>query len=50
MPWAWILLPVPNTVTEFKEFLDGRLIADVRYGIDAGGLRQIPAAVQGRPL
>ena len=44
------LLPVPNTVTEFKEFLDGRLIADVRYGIDAGGLRQIPAAVQGRPL
>ena len=47
--WAWILLPVPNTVTEFKEFLDGRLIADVRYGIDASGLRQIPAAVQGRP-
>ncbi|MGO9057689.1 MAG: hypothetical protein ACLQU2_09945 [Candidatus Binataceae bacterium] len=43
------LLPVPNTVTEFREFLDGRPIADVRYKIDASGLREIPTAVQGRP-
>jgi hypothetical protein len=41
--------PVPNTATEFKEILDGRLIADVTYRIDASGLREIPAAVQGRP-
>ena len=43
------LLPIPNTATEFKEFLDGSLIADVSYGIDGHGLREIPAAVQGRP-
>jgi len=42
-------LPVPNTATEFKEFLDGRLIADVTYKIDASSLREIPAALQGRP-
>ena len=42
-------LPVPNTVTEFTEFLDGRTIADVTYRIDASGLREISAAVQGRP-
>ena len=42
-------LPVPNSTTEFREFLDGRLIADVTYSIDANGLREIPAAVQGRP-
>ena len=35
-------LPVPNRATEFKEFLDGRLIADVTYTIDANGLRKIP--------
>ena len=40
-------LPVPNTVTEFTEFLDGRTIADVTYRIDASGLREISAAVQG---
>jgi len=43
-------LPVPNTSTEFKEFIDGRLVADVTYRIDASGLRDIPAEVQGRPL
>jgi hypothetical protein len=42
-------LPMPNTATEFKEFIAGRLIADVTYRIDASGLREIPAAVQGRP-
>jgi hypothetical protein len=42
-------LPVPNTATEFKEFLDGRPIADVTYTIDANGLREIPVAAQGRP-
>jgi hypothetical protein len=42
-------LPVPNTVTEFKEFLDGRPITDVTYRINAGGLREIPATVQGQP-
>jgi hypothetical protein len=42
-------LPTPNTATEFKEFLNGRLIADVTYRIDASGLREIPTAVQGRP-
>ncbi|MGA6973726.1 MAG: hypothetical protein WBY93_19010 [Candidatus Binatus sp.] len=42
-------LPVPNTATEFKEFLDDRLITDVTYRIDASGLREIPSAVQGRP-
>jgi hypothetical protein len=41
--------PVPNTETEFKEFLDGRLIGDVTYRIDASGLREIPGVVQGRP-
>ena len=39
----------PNTATGFKEFLDGRLIADVTYKTDASGLREIPTAVQGRP-
>jgi hypothetical protein len=42
-------LPVPNTVTDFREFLDGRLITDVTYRIDASGLREIPSTVQGRP-
>jgi len=42
-------LPVPNTVTEFEEFLGGRLITDVTYRINASGLRDIPATVQGRP-
>jgi hypothetical protein len=42
-------LPVPNTATEFKEVLDGRLIADVTYRIDASGLREISKSVQGRP-
>jgi hypothetical protein len=42
-------LPVPNTATEFKEFLDDRLITKVTYRIDASGLREIPSAVQGRP-
>jgi hypothetical protein len=42
-------LPMPNTTTEFKEYLDGRLIADVTYGIDANGLREIPGAAQSRP-
>jgi hypothetical protein len=41
--------PVPDTTTGFDEFLDGRLIGDVTYKIDASGLREIPAAVQGRP-
>ncbi len=41
-------LPVPNRATEFKEFLDGRLIADVTYTIDANGLRKIPAPTQER--
>jgi len=39
--------PVPNTATEFEEFLDGRLIADVTYRTDASGLREIPTAAQG---
>src|ERR1035437_4111127 len=42
-------LPLPNTATQFKEFLDGRLMADVTYTIDASSLREIPAALQGRP-
>jgi hypothetical protein len=42
-------LPIPNAATEFKEFLDGRLIDDVTYRIDANGLRDIPIAVQGGP-
>lgn len=42
-------LPVPKTATEFKEFLDDRLITKVTYRIDASGLREIPSAVQGRP-
>jgi hypothetical protein len=42
-------LPIPNTVTEFSEYLDGRLIADVMYRINASGLREIPNAMQGRP-
>jgi hypothetical protein len=42
-------LPVPDTPLEFREFLAGRMIADVTYGIDANGLREIPAAVQGGP-
>jgi hypothetical protein len=41
--------PIANTVTEFKEFLDGRPIADVTYRIDASGLREIASSVQGRP-
>ena len=42
-------LPLPNTTTDFEEFLDGRMIADVNYGIDRNRLREIPAQVQGRP-
>jgi hypothetical protein len=42
-------LPVPNSTTEFREFLDGRVIADVTYTMDGNGLREIPASVQGRP-
>lgn len=42
-------LPVPNTATRFEEFLDGRLIGDVTYGIDVSGLREIPSSVQGGP-
>jgi len=42
-------LPVPNSTTEFREFLDGRLIDDVTYRIDSSGLREIPSTVQGRP-
>ena len=56
VPEAWRLnamglgsLPVPNTATEFKEFLDGGLIADVTYRTDGSGLRKIPTAVQGGP-
>ncbi|MGC1679504.1 MAG: hypothetical protein WA740_18370, partial [Candidatus Binataceae bacterium] len=41
--------PVPNTTIVFKESLGGRLIGDVTYTIDANGLREIPAAVQGGP-
>jgi hypothetical protein len=55
-PQAWLhnarglgSAPVPNTATKFREYLDGRLIADVMYRINASGLREIPAAVQGRP-
>ena len=39
----------PNAKTRFREFLNGRLIDDVTYGIDRNGLREIPRAVQGRP-
>lgn len=39
-------LPLPNLATEFREFLDGRLIADVTYTIDANGLRKIPISTQ----
>jgi hypothetical protein len=42
-------LPMPNSVTEFKELVNGQLIADVTYKIDASRLREIPASVQGRP-
>src|ERR1700693_737686 len=42
-------LPGPNTTTAFEEFLGGRRIAHVTYRFDANGLREIPAAVQGRP-
>ncbi|HEV3114742.1 MAG TPA: hypothetical protein VGY99_30010 [Candidatus Binataceae bacterium] len=41
--------PVPNMAIEFKQFLNGRMIGDVTYRIDANGLREIPNAVQGRP-
>lgn len=42
-------LPIANAATEFEEFLDGRQIVDVTYGIDKAGLREIPSAVQGGP-
>ena len=42
-------LPGPNTTTAFEEFLGGRRIAHATYRFDANGLREIPAAVQGRP-
>jgi len=41
-------LPVPNLAIEFREVLDGRLITDVTYTIDANGLRKIPAPAQER--
>jgi hypothetical protein len=40
-------MPVPNSETEFREFLNGRLIVDVTYTIDANGLRKIPAPARG---
>jgi hypothetical protein len=55
-PQAWPSDPMglgfifePNTEIRFREFLDGRLIGDVTYGIDANELREIPRAVQGGP-
>jgi hypothetical protein len=42
-------MPFPNSRTEFREFLDGRLISRVTYTIEANGLREIPSSVQGRP-
>jgi hypothetical protein len=42
-------LPLPNTTTEFEEFLDGRMIANANYRIDRNRLREIPAQVQGSP-
>jgi hypothetical protein len=48
-PMGLGLIFEPNTETRFRELLNGRLIADVTYGIDANGLREIPRAVQGRP-
>ena len=41
--------PVPNTTTTFEEALGGRLIDKVTYRFGDGGLREIPAAVQGGP-
>jgi hypothetical protein len=41
--------PVPNTTITFEESLGGRSIADVTYRFNSGGLREIPAAVQGGP-
>ena len=41
-------VPVPNLAIEFREVLDGRLITDVTYTIDANGLRKIPAPTQER--
>src|SRR5215469_14495796 len=40
-------LPLPGTATEFREFLDGKLITDVSYRIDRNRLREIPPKVQG---
>ena len=42
-------LPIPNLTTEFREFLNGGMIADVTYTIDANGLREIPAPTHKRP-
>ena len=42
-------VPVPNSKTEFREFLNGRLIVDVTYTIDANGLQKSRCAVPGRP-
>jgi hypothetical protein len=42
-------LPLPNTATEFSEYLDGRMVVDVTYRIGGNGLRTIPIVVRGRP-
>jgi hypothetical protein len=41
--------PVPNTTITFEESLGGQLIDKVTYRFDGSGLREIPAAVQGKP-
>jgi hypothetical protein len=40
-------IPLPDTATEFSEFLNGQLIGDVTYKIDSNSLRQIPGTVHG---
>jgi hypothetical protein len=41
--------PIPNTTTQFREFLDGLLITDVKYTVDSVGLRKIPDATAAPP-
>ena len=41
-------VPLPNSATEFEEFLNGRKIADVTYRIDRNRLREIPLAGRGQ--
>lgn len=41
--------PLPDSSTDFREFLDGRLIGSVTYTFDRAGLRRIPGAAQGAP-